>query len=70
MLFRSSGAFEAVVTVQSLVTQTVHVSRNLLVPIADLNFCTATNAHAFDYGLTQSFGFGGHNAGLIIRRTF
>ena len=66
----ASGAFEAVVTVQSLVTQTVHVSRNLSVPVADLNFCTTTSAHTFDYALTQSFGFGGHNAGLVIRRNF
>jgi 3-oxoacyl-[acyl-carrier-protein] synthase II len=64
----ASGAFEAVVTVKSLQEQTTHVSRNLQNPIADLNFCTETAHHDFEYALSHSFGFGGHNAGLIFSR--
>lgn len=64
----ASGAFEAIATVKSLEEQTVHISRNLRNPIADLNFCTETSHHDFEFALTQSFGFGGHNAGLIFSR--
>ena len=64
----ASGAFEAVATVKSLEEQTVHISRNLRNPIADLNFCTETSHHDFEFALSQSFGFGGHNAGLIFSR--
>jgi 3-oxoacyl-[acyl-carrier-protein] synthase II len=65
----ASGALEAVVTVLSLARQTVHVSRNLDTPVADLNFCTATTEASFDYAVTHSFGFGGHNAALVFRRS-
>jgi len=64
----ASGALEAVVTVKSLEAQWVHVSRNLESPIADLDFCTESISHDFDFALTQSFGFGGHNAGLVFAR--
>jgi 3-oxoacyl-[acyl-carrier-protein] synthase II len=64
----ASGALEAIVCVQSLAHQTVHVSRNLREPVADLNFCTETSALSFEYALSQSFGFGGHNAALVFRR--
>lgn len=65
----ASGALEAIVTIRSLQDQTVHVSRNLESPIADLDFCVKSSTpHAFEFALTHSFGFGGHNAGLVIAR--
>lgn len=62
----ASGAFEFVVSTLSLVHQKVHGTRNLTNPIADLNLVKSTTNHEFDYALTHSFGFGGHNAGLIL----
>ena len=64
----ASGAFEAIVCTKSLQSQRVHISRNLDEPIVDLNFCTASEPYQFEYALSQSFGFGGHNAGLIFRK--
>ncbi len=64
----ASGAFEAIVTVKSLQEQTTHVSRNLQNPISNLNFCNETAYHDFEFALSHSFGFGGHNAALIFRR--
>ncbi len=65
----ASGALEFAITVLSLRHQTVHPSINLTDPIADLNFCTAATKAPLDYAITQSFGFGGHNAALVVRRS-
>ena len=64
----ASGALEAIVTIKSLREQRVHVSRNLDHPIRELDFCKVSAAHPFDFALSESFGFGGHNAGLIFAR--
>jgi 3-oxoacyl-[acyl-carrier-protein] synthase II len=64
----ASGALEVVVTVKSLLTQQVHASRNLDDPIADLNFCRQSGSAQINHALTESFGFGGHNAVLILGR--
>lgn len=64
----ASGAFEAIVSIKSLMDQKVHGSRNLENAISDLNFCSNTEPLSFEYALSQSFAFGGHNAGLIFRR--
>ncbi|MGE3876509.1 MAG: beta-ketoacyl synthase [Parvibaculaceae bacterium] len=64
----AAGALEFVVTVLSLVRQRVHGCVNLDEPIADLNFCRRSEDARLTYALTHSFGFGGHNAGLILRR--
>jgi 3-oxoacyl-[acyl-carrier-protein] synthase II len=64
----ASGALEAVVTTKSLVEQRVHGCRNLERPIAALNFCRETATHSFEFALSQSFGFGGHNAALVLAR--
>ena len=63
----AAGALEFVATVLSLQRQTLHVSRNLDDPIADLDFCTVSGPAPVEYAFTQSFGFGGHNAGLVLR---
>lgn len=63
----AAGAFEFAVTALSLQRQEVHVSKNLENPMRELNFCTASGRASLRYGLSHSFGFGGHNAGLVLR---
>lgn len=64
----ASGAIEALVTVMSLKDQKTHACRNLDEPISDLNFVRDVSSTRIDAALTQSFAFGGHNAGLILKR--
>jgi 3-oxoacyl-[acyl-carrier-protein] synthase II len=64
----ASGAVEAAVLALSLHHQTTHPSRNLINPIADLNFVTEAGNFALEYGLSQSFAFGGHNAAVVMKR--
>lgn len=64
----AAGALEFAVTVLSLARQQVHGCVNLDEPIADLNFCRQSASATLDYAMTHSFGFGGHNAGLVLRR--
>jgi len=64
----ASGAIEALVTVLSLNTQKVHPCRNLQEPLTDLNFVKAATSAPIEAALTQSFAFGGHNAGLVLKR--
>jgi len=63
----ASGAIEAVVTALSIHHKTTHVCRNLQNPMKDLNFVTRVDSYPIRTGLSQSFGFGGHNAVLILR---
>ncbi len=64
----ASGALEAAVTALSLKHATTHICRNLEDPVADLNFVRACEPHDIAAALSQSFAFGGHNAGLVMRR--
>ncbi len=64
----ASGAIEAAVTVLSLKNQTTHSCRNLENPIADLNFVREVAPQDISAAFTQSFAFGGHNAGLVFKR--
>lgn len=64
----AAGAFEFVVTALSLQRQQVHASRNLVDPVEQLNFCTSSGSAHLRHGFSQSFGFGGHNAGIVLRR--
>lgn len=63
----ASGAIEAVVTVLSLKNKTTHICKNLDDPIRDLNFIKEANAYPIKTAISQSFGFGGHNAVLVMR---
>ena len=62
----ASGAIEAVVTALSLYYQTTHGCRNLDRPMRDLNFVTKVEPHPMRAAISQSFGFGGHNAVLVF----
>ena len=64
----ASGALEALVTVLSLRDQKIHRSLNLENPIADLNFVTSTTSSEIRNAISQSFGFGGHNAAIMLSR--
>ena len=64
----ASGAIEALVTVMSLKEQRTHLSKNLDEPLTDLNFVRESGTVPMEAALTQSFAFGGHNAGLVLKR--
>ena len=64
----ASGAIEAVVTALSLRDSTVHPCVNLDHPMAPLNFPSSRQRADLEYALSQSFAFGGHNAGLVLHR--
>ncbi|MBW2027803.1 MAG: beta-ketoacyl-[acyl-carrier-protein] synthase family protein [Deltaproteobacteria bacterium] len=63
----ASGAIEAVVAALSIRHKTTHACKNLEEPIADLNFATQVASYPIRTALSQSFGFGGHNAALLLR---
>jgi 3-oxoacyl-[acyl-carrier-protein] synthase II len=63
----ASGAIEALVTALSIHHKSTHVCRNLDNPMRDLNFVTKVDSYPIRTALSQSFGFGGHNAVLILR---
>ncbi len=62
----ASGAIEAVVTALSIYHKTTHPCRNLDNPMTDLNFVTKVAPYPIRRALSQSFGFGGHNAVLVL----
>jgi 3-oxoacyl-[acyl-carrier-protein] synthase II len=64
----AAGAFEAITTAMSLHHQMVHPSRNIQNPIADLNFPFSAAQADLRVALTHNFGFGGHNAALVLKR--
>ena len=64
----ASGAIEAAVTVLSLLHQTTHACRNLERPLSGLNFVRGVEPRRISAAFSQSFAFGGHNAGLVFRR--
>ncbi len=63
----ASGAIEALVTVMSIVNNTTHICKNLNEPIRDLNFVTEVKKYPIEAAISQSFGFGGHNAVLAFK---
>ncbi len=64
----ASGAIEASVTALSLQNGTVHPSLNIENPVRDLNFARTMRHEPLNNAMTQSFAFGGHNAGLILTK--
>jgi 3-oxoacyl-[acyl-carrier-protein] synthase II len=62
----ASGAIEAVVTTLSIYHKTTHPCRNLDNPMRDLNFVTKVASYPIRRAISQSFGFGGHNAVLVL----
>ena len=62
----ASGAIEAVVTVLSILKKTTHICRNLDEPMRDLNFVRRAKPCSIKNAISESFGFGGHNAVLVF----
>jgi 3-oxoacyl-[acyl-carrier-protein] synthase II len=62
----ASGAIEAAVTALSIKNKTSHICKNLEQPVRDLNFIRSVDELPIKKALTHSFGFGGHNACLIL----
>ncbi len=67
----AAGAIEFIVTTLTLKNGVAHRTLNLENPDpeCDLNYCQGGNIEgSFEYGMSNSFGFGGTNACLIIKR--
>jgi 3-oxoacyl-[acyl-carrier-protein] synthase II len=68
----ATGAIEAIICIEALLHQTVPPTINLDNPDegCDLDYVphTARKLENFDYAMSNSFGFGGHNSCLIIKR--
>jgi 3-oxoacyl-[acyl-carrier-protein] synthase II len=67
----ASGAFEAAICATALSRQTLPPSLNLGVPddACDLNYVSNGNSScSVEHVLSNSFGFGGVNAALVMRR--
>jgi 3-oxoacyl-[acyl-carrier-protein] synthase II len=64
----AAGAIEAAVTALSLKHQATHGSPNLEEPLAKLNFVKHAGPREMVTAVTESFAFGGHNTGLLLRR--
>jgi 3-oxoacyl-[acyl-carrier-protein] synthase II len=70
-LLGGAGGLEAGITVLALVNQQLPPTMNLDNPDPECRLDYVANkaiAHSFDVGLSNSFGFGGINATLILRR--
>jgi 3-oxoacyl-[acyl-carrier-protein] synthase II len=70
-LLGGAGGLEAGITVLALVNQQLPPTMNLENPDPECRLDYVANktiAHSFDIGLSNSFGFGGINATLIMRR--
>ena len=62
----ASGAIETAITAMSIANQVIHPSINIDDPVSDLNFVREKTTHSIEYAFTHSFGFGGHNVGLVL----
>ena len=67
----AAGATEAAITVLGMCRDIVPPTINLEVPDPDCDLdyiAEGARPHTFRYGLSNSFGFGGHNASLVFAR--
>lgn len=67
----AAGGVEAVVAVKTISTGNIHPTINLENPdpLCDLDYTPNTSVHAdIQYGLSNSFGFGGHNFSLLFKK--
>jgi 3-oxoacyl-[acyl-carrier-protein] synthase II len=70
-LLGASGGVELIATVKTLLTGWIHPTQNLHHPDAecDLDYCPLRKrAKQVRYALSNSFGFGGHNVVLVVRK--
>ncbi len=70
-LIGAAGAIEAVITVQAMLNQVLPPTINLQTPDPECDLDYVANAARpgrIDVAVSNSFGFGGHNASLAFRR--
>lgn len=67
-LLGAAGGVEAIATVKAITDHRLHPTINLENPEPDLEFDVPTQAEEFvvNKALSNSFGFGGHNASIIL----
>jgi 3-oxoacyl-[acyl-carrier-protein] synthase II len=65
----AAGGLEAVATVMAIKTGQIHPTINLENPEPELDFFVPTKAASvkIEYAISNSFGFGGHNATLVFK---
>lgn len=67
----AAGALESIIVVKSIQEQKIHPTTNLTTPDpeCDLDYNPeGTIPLAIEYSISNSFGFGGHNATLVFKR--
>lgn len=66
----AAGGFEAIATIKAITTGNVHPTINLDNPEPGIDFMIPTTAqnHQINVAISNSFGFGGHNATLVFGR--
>lgn len=69
-LLGAAGAVEAIVCVKELEEGYIHatVGYETMDDEIDLNYCREAYEEQFDYALSNSLGFGGHNGSLLFKR--
>lgn len=70
-LLGASGGVEAIATLLALKRQEIPPTIHLVTPDpeCDLNYSpNESTPQAFEYGMSNTFGFGGHNAVLLLKR--
>ncbi len=67
----AASAIEGIISIKSLIDQKVHGTLNVedQDPAITLDVCKdGAVEHKFDYAMSNSFGFGGHNSVVIFGR--
>ncbi len=67
----AAGVIEGAITIKSLLEQILHPTANYRTPDPELDLDYVPNtsrAHKIQCALSNSFGFGGHNATLVFRK--
>ena len=69
-LLGAAGAIEFVTCVKELQEGYIHQTVGYQVPDeeCDLNYCKEPYTEDFEYALSNSLGFGGHNASILVKK--
>ena len=69
-LLGAAGAVEFITCVKELEEGYIHRTVGYETPDdeMDLNYCKEESHESFTYALSNSLGFGGHNASLLVRK--
>jgi 3-oxoacyl-[acyl-carrier-protein] synthase II len=69
-LLGAAGAIEFVTCVKELQEGYIHQTVGYQVPDeeCDLNYCKESCTEDFEYALSNSLGFGGHNASILVKK--